>query len=541
MKHARLWFRFVSVLSLTLATSPLLAQQASTPAAGSRPNILLIIGDDFGMDVTSTIYPGLIDDLVEHYGPTGLNHPQYQEIAGRPASTPVLARLAQQGIEFTHAWAHPFCSPTRAAIITGLFADKTRVVNYQNPLSKNHTTFVRRLHDEGGYSTAIFGKWHLAGLPGTPENYPGIKPKQAGFDLFRGNLHAAIATYWDYDYQVQDDSTGDNEWREEKPPTRSLPGVAGTTYAPVVKIADTIEWIRSREAADADKPWFAWLAYNLSHATAQRQPSQMAVPNADTLGKEAYEEMKACGGQFGTQETGTCSGESLMRAMTNSMDTLLGKLIEAVDAADPNTYIIFIGDNGTPMYGRPNLDFIDNMYITRSGRGKGTVYESGARVPLVIRGPRIAAGSSNDSYVHAVDLYATVLDLAGLAVPKQVSNAEGTGQVGLDSRSLAPIAFGHAQTLRDPDRDYILTETEDLMRNAIREVGARNGRYKVLCTNDTQPGDCRFFDVANDPLEEYPLTIPDSCAGYANGSWTPDNEAWHYCRLTEVVAEESFL
>ena len=64
--------------------------------------------------------------------------------------------------------------------------------------------FVRQLKEQGGYSTALFGKWHLAGVPGGPNPYSGMKPKQAGFDLFRGNMHAAIRTYWDYDYQVQD-------------------------------------------------------------------------------------------------------------------------------------------------------------------------------------------------------------------------------------------------------------------------------------------------------------------------------------------------
>ncbi len=56
---------------------------------------------------------------------------------------------------------------------------------------------------------------------------------------------------------------------------------------------------------------------------------------------------------------------------------------------DRDTIVIYVGDNGTPMYGRPQLDFIDNLYITRTGRGKGTAYESGARVPLAIRGPGI--------------------------------------------------------------------------------------------------------------------------------------------------------
>jgi arylsulfatase A-like enzyme len=491
------------------------------------------------MDVTTDMYPGLIDDLVKKYGPSGHNHPDYGKIEGRQASTPVLDRFAKQGMRFANVWAHPFCSPTRATIITGLYAAKTKVTTYADALSQKHDTFVRRLKDEAGYSTAVFGKWHMAGLPGKPVDYPGMKPKEAGFELFKGNLHAAIMTYWEYNYHIQDSETAADTWRTEKPPKKSLPGIAPTTFAPVVKVADTIEWITAREAADPDKPWFAWLAFNLSHATARQRPSAMAVPDADTLDTVSYNEMKECGGSFGSANVGNCSGESLMRAMTTALDTVFGKLLDAVDSLDPNTYVIFISDNGTPMYGRPNLDFIDNMYITRKGRGKGTAYESGARVAMAVRGPRIAANTQNDEYVHAADLFSTILEMAGLTPPEKVSNSDGTGTVPLDAVSLSPILFNKASAVRDPNKGYVLTETENLMTGGTRMVGARNATYKVVCTDS--PADCAFYNLADDPLEEYPLDKPENCTGYTDGTWTPADPQWHYCRLTDVVARYSFL
>lgn len=514
---------------------------SANAATAQHPNILLIISDDVGVDVTSDMYPGLIEDLVRTYGPSGRNHPDYRAIAGRPASTPVLDQLTRQGMAFTNVWANPFCSPSRASILTGLYSARTKVLTYADPLAQNHTSFVQKLKDEAGYSTALFGKWHLAGMPGNPVSYPGIKPKQAGFELFKGNLHAAIKTYWDYDYQVQDGESAPDQWRAEKPPTKSLPGIAPTTYAPVVKVADAIEWIGAQEAAKPDKPWFAWVAFNLSHATAQQQPSAMAVPNADTLDARSYKEMQECGGTFGSSNTGTCTGEQLMRAMSNSMDTLIGKLLEAVNDLDPNTYVIYISDNGTPMYGRPNLDFIDNMYLTKKGRGKGTVYESGARVALTISGPGIKAATRNGEYVHAVDLFSTTLELAGLEVPRSVANSEGTGTVPLDAVSLTPILFDKATTVRDPNQGYLLTETIDLMRESTRRAGARNATFKIACTNGTGTGECEFFNLVADPLEEYPLDEPNDCAGYGNGAWTPADPRWHYCRLTEVIETQSFL
>jgi arylsulfatase A-like enzyme len=531
-----------AILILTavfLWVCPSSAKTETTQAGTSRrPNILLVIADDVGMDVTTDIYPGLIDRLVKQYGPSGRNHPDYLKIAGKPASTPVLDKFATQGMKFGNIWAHPFCSPTRATIITGLYAAKTKVTTYADALSSKHTTFVQKLKD-AGYSTAVFGKWHMAGLPGKPVSYPGMKPKQAGFELFKGNMHAAINSYWNYEYQVQDSNTPADQWRVEPMPTKSLPGIAPTNYAPVVKAADTIEWITARKKENPDKPWFVWLAFNLSHATIIQRPSAMAVPNADTLDAVSYKEMKECGGTFGTNNTGSCSGEALMRAMTNSLDTIFGKVLDAADAVDSNTYVIYISDNGTPMYGRPNLDFIDNMYITRKGRGKGTAYESGALVPMIIRGPKIAAHTQNNSYAHVVDLFSTVLDLAGLTPPKNVSNSEGTGTVPLDSVSLAPILFNKAKASRDPNTGYILNENKNLMTGGTRWVGAQNATYKVVCIDS--PGNCTFYNLANDPLEEYPLAKPESCADYTNGKWTPADPQWHYCHLTDVVAKDSFL
>jgi arylsulfatase A-like enzyme len=513
--------------------------ESSKTGKSRRPNILLVITDDIGMDVMSNIYPGMIDNLAKKYGPSGHNHPDYRKIDGKPASTPVLDKFASQGMRFGNIWAHPFCSPTRAAILTGLFAAKTKVTTYADALSSKHTSFVQKLKDDAGYSTAIFGKWHMAGLPGKPVDYPGMKPKQAGFELFKGNMHAAINSYWDYEYQVQDANTPADQWRVEPMPKKSLPGIAPTNYAPVVKVADTIEWIKAKKSESPNKPWFAWLAFNLAHATANQKPSAMCVPNADTLDAMSYKEMKECGGTFGSNNVGSCSGEALMRAMTNSMDTIFGKLLEAVDAMDPNTYVIFISDNGTPMYGRPNLDFIDNMYITRKGRGKGTAYESGALVPMIIRGPKIAANTQNNAYAHVVDLFSTILELAELTPPKNVSNSDGTGTVPVDAVSLAPILFNKAKATRDPNTGYILNENKNLMTNNTRWVGAQNATYKVVCIDSVN--NCTFYNLADDPLEEYPLAKPESCADYVNGKWTPKDPRWHYCRLTDVVAKDSFL
>jgi len=523
--------RLAIACALTMAswTAPAGAQEQA-----SRPNILVIIADDVGLDVVSGMYPGMIDHLTATYGPEGLDHPRYHRIDGHPASTPVLNRFAQEGMVFTQAWAHPFCSPSRAAMLTGLYAKNAGVSTYADPLSQAHHSFVNDLSG-AGYRTGVFGKWHLAGLPGQPRDYPGMKPKEAGFDVFIGNMHAALPTFWDYQVQLQDAASAAGEWRVEVPRPHALPGIGPTLLADVLWGAEAVDWIRQQETTDPGKPWFGWLAFNLAHATARQTPSAMMVPDRDTLDAATIAEMEACGGEFGSQNTGTCSGEALQRAMTNAMDTIIGRVLAEVDRLDPNTYIIFVGDNGTPMYGRPNLDFIDNLYITRSGRGKGSAYESGARVGLAIRGPGIAPGARSDEFVHVVDLFPTILQLAGVPVPERVPNSDGTGLVPVDGISLRAILTGETTAVRDPARGFILNENTNLLANSTKYVGARNATYKVACTNSVD--NCEFYDLGRDPLEEFPLAKPVSCAG----SYAVSDPAWHYCYLTGVVAERSIF
>jgi arylsulfatase A len=509
---------------------------SSYTVTARRPNILLIIADDVGMDVVSDMYPGLVDDLLDKYGQDGfdLSADKLDRIDGIPASTPVLDSLAQQGMRFSNAWAQPFCSPTRATVITGMFIAKHNVKTFDEAMTTNHTTFVKRLHDEAGYSTAVFGKWHLAG--GSGSGYTGAKPKQVGFDLYKGNFDAAPTPgYWDHYYHVQDNDTDADEYRTDPTPTKDnfAPDIAPTTYAPVVRAADTIEYITAQQEANPDKPWFVWLAFNLSHVTMRTYSPPIKdyyhVPNADTMNADTLAEISACGGVPGQYYSGNgdgvteCNAAQLNRAMTNAMDTMIGRVLEKVDSIPSDTYVIFIGDNGTWS------NNMDNMYGTYLGRGKTTPYESGARVPMVIRGPGITADSQNDEFVHAADLFSTCLEFAGLEVAPEelVYHDYLNNPTELDGVSLAPILFGSASSVRDPELGYLLEE----VGWSGTKVGARNATYKVI--RQTTVTSNLFYNLNDDPLEEDPLPIP-GCEGYDPNSLTRDS-TWNYCRLLEVI------
>jgi arylsulfatase A-like enzyme len=363
--------------------------------------------------------------------------------------------------------------------------------------------------------------------------------KEAGFDLFRGNMHGGLDTYWDWDYQIQDAGSPPGEFRTEKPPSRSIPGIAATTYAPVVNVADMFDFLDAIEARSKDQPWFVWLAFNLAHITGNQRPNPMAVPNIDTLDERSRREMQACGGTFGSANVGNCTDKQLMRAMTNSMDTLIGKVLQRVDALGEDTYVIYMGDNGTWMFGT-GREFIDNMYITRVDRSKGTAYESGARVPLAIRGPGIRPGAQSSAAVNGVDLFATILELAKLPVPATVPDRNGR-MVRPDAVSLLPVLFNGASQVRDPLKDYQLTETMNPVKQNMLHVGARNQRYKVICAQNTEHGSCEFYDLEQDPLEEYMLAKPASCVAYDQGSLRNSSPEWSYCHLHNVLAKESIL
>src|SRR5690606_29597800 len=134
-----------------------------------------------------------------------------------------------------------------------------------------------------------------------------------------------------------------------------------------------------------------------------------------------------------------------------------------------------------------------------------------------------------------------ILELGGVAVPKQVASGDGTGVVPVDGASLAPILRGKAEQVRDPNEGYLLAETINLITGGSRHVGARNQTHKVACVNGTEGDACELFNLENDPLEEYPLPKPASCAAYANGTLQPPDPAWHYCRLIEVLQTQSFM
>lgn len=381
--------------------------RASAAGVGPQPNFLLIIGDDIGVD------------RVAVYG----EHPD-------PGHTPNIDAMAAQGLLFRNAWAYEVCSSTRAALLTGKHARRTGIGTFiLTPIADVDLPVTEvSLADvlaAVGYRTAAIGKWHLsAQLSAT--NWL-THPLQLGFEHHWGPISNFLpdegpGAYFDFDKNIDGTLV-----RRKK-------------YATTDQVDDTLQMIDSF----GSEPWFIWLAFNAPHKPLHVPPKHlhsfnippgMAPVTPDTgalaagMGPVAGPPASGAGGAVGRSTVVPVDGAPpiepvddpplLMKAMTEAMDTEIGRLLASLDpVVAANTYVIFVGDNGTngPSVSPP----------WDPAKSKSTMYEGGINVPLIITGPTVAANQESASLVHVTDLFATIAELAG-----------ADASTALDSSSLA--------------------------------------------------------------------------------------------------------
>ncbi len=356
--------------------------------------------------------------------------------------TPNLAALATNGVVFRNAYANPVCSPTRACLITGRYSFRTGVGDVilgpgSTTLTAAELTLpeVFAANPALNYQLAHFGKWHLNNQANSPTTI-------GGWPTYAGSLVGAVASY--------------TNW------TKTTNGTSFTTtnYATTDVVNDAVAWI----AARTNQPWFAWVAFNAPHTPLHKPPNALAPHYT---------------GLSGTQMNINNNPRPYYEAMVEAMDSELGRLLAAVNRTD--THIIFLGDNGT------TSQVIQSPYS--SGKAKDTIYEGGVKVPMVVAGPAVVQpGRTNDTLVHAVDVFATILAMAG------ISNAATLTANTIDSQSFLPA----------------LTSTSNLTRYAFAEkfgtnVAAddgralRNAQFKLLSFDG---GNTEFYDLLVDPAEK---------------------------------------
>ncbi len=328
---------------------------AAAGAAETRPNVLLIVSDDHG------------------YADAGFQ-------GAKDLRTPHLDRLAQAGVRFTNGYVtHPFCSPTRAALMAGRYQQRfghERNVyfdpeDHREGLPTSETLLPAHLV-KAGYRTGWVGKWHLGAAPE-------FRPMQRGFQEtygFIGGGHRFLN--WEVnpavEYTVPLERNGTL--------TDEVPAHLTTALG-----AGAADFVRR----NAGRPWFLYLAFNAPHTphepTAERLAAFAAI--ADPVRRK-------------------------YAAQLSLMDDAIGELQAALKATgqDRRTLVFFFSDNGGPIAVNGS-----NNHPLRGA--KGQVYEGGVRVPFVVAWPeRIPGGRTDDRMVSSLDVFATALTAAGVPLPE---------------------------------------------------------------------------------------------------------------------------
>jgi arylsulfatase A-like enzyme len=425
---------------------------ASPQEVPDRPNLVLVLADDLGWT-----------DL-------GCQGSGYYR-------TPHLDALAAAGTLFTAGYAAaPNCAPTRAALLSGLAAPRTGVLTVgsaargraehrrlevprnRTELDGSFTTLAEVLRG-AGYRTAMIGKWHLGR---GEETGPGAQ----GFDFhLAGDHRGHPASHF-----------GPYTGRKGTAP----PGLEGAPSGESLtdRLTDeAIAWIREQGEA----PFFLYLSHYAVHTPIQAPPEILA----------RWEEVPAAGGHH----------HATYGAMVEHLDASVGRLLAALQELGhaEDTVVVFTSDNGG-LGGYRDAGVDGGAEITHNAPlrgGKGMIEEGGLRVPWIVRWPGVVpAGRVVASPVHTLDLFPTLIGLAGVAAPPH------------DGVDLGPLWRGEVDAL--PARNLVWHLPIYLDASAARgtwrctpSAALRRGRWKLVERFET--GAVELYDLEADPGEAHDL------------------------------------
>jgi arylsulfatase A-like enzyme len=390
----------------------------------ARPNILLIFTDDQGYSDVST------------YGATDVR-------------TPNIDRLGAQGMLFTAMRANcTVCSPSRAALLTGRYADRVGVPGvirtqpvdswgYFNPKGPTMADALK----QAGYHTAIIGKWHL-GLKA-----PNL-PNERGFVFFHGFLGDMMDSYTTHLRH------GKNYMR------RNAEVIEPKGHATDIFSDWAVEYLRERVKAK-DQPFFLYLAYNAPHFPIE--------PPAEWLAR-----VKNRAPQLDEWRANNV-------ALVEHLDAGIGRVLAALkeNGLEENTVVVFTADNGG------SLPHAQNNAPWRGG--KQDHYDGGLRIPFMVRWPaQIQAGSRSDYAGLNFDLFPTFLELAG-AKPA----------TDLDAISLVPALQGG--TITTPRDLYFVRREGGAAYGGKSYEALIRGDWKLLQNDPFSPRE--LYHLKSDPQE----------------------------------------
>ena len=394
--------------------------------------------------------------------------------------TPTIDMLRDTGVLFRNAWSDPVCSSTRATIQTGRYGFRTGVGDVVDetdpeglPFSETIIPEVLDLNPQRGYTHAAIGKWHLTSGPQGGDEGPNL----SGYAHFSGFLYG----------QFFPPPLGYFHW----PKTENGETSSTRVYATTDNVNEAIEWINDQ----GESPWFMWLAFNAPH-------SPLHAPPDELHSYDLPDDPPDCLLYY--------------QAMVEALDTEVGRLFASIPTrALERTNIIFLGDNGTPgQVTQPPFD---------PDRAKGTLYEGGINVPLIISGPQVTVpGSESAVLVNTTDLFATALEMMGVDVhaslpPDSVLDSLSLLPL-LQGREFEPRLFVYAERFRDDQQTPSTGQT----------IG--NDTFKLI-RFALFPEE--FYDLSVDPFETTDLLLgeldPVQQANYDELTSLLDDLIGHHC------------
>ncbi len=402
-----------------------------------------------------------------------------------PVNTPTINQLAAEGMLFRNAYSNPVCSPTRSNLQTGRYAFRHGIGHIILPttgpaLSHSELTLPEMLDvgTNGKYAHALFGKWHL----GNNTNGYHDSPNLAGYSHYSGNLFnigkIIGTTYFKWEKTV------DGSFSQK------------TGYLTTDTVDDAIAWTGAQT-----KPWLAVVAFNAPHAPFHNPPANLHTVNLSN------------------------PTELLQyQAALEAVDTELGRLIQHLKQTQQyaNTTILVIGDNGTPKAVAVNP--------IPPEHAKDSLYEGGINVPFIVKSPFVSQrGSESGAFVNAVDVMATIAEMAGVNLSRVVPGIK------LDSVSMVPyLQNSGALSLRSTNFSESFTPIQAQYGDIPPASGAtqssktmRDVRYKLIW--NTLDNTEEFYDLVVDPYENTNLLL----GGLTSGS--PEEQS--YLKLkTDIVA-----
>ncbi len=381
---------------------------------------------------------------------------------------PVLEKFCREGVVFENAYAAPTCSPTRATMMTGRYGFRTGIGTVVRPggapgLRLSEQTIFQFLdrHTRRGYAHAVIGKWHLSDRT----NGGAEHPAKAGVGYYAGVLRGAVRDYYNW-------SRVHNGKRKQI-----------TSYITSSLTREASKWINRQK-----KPWFLWLAHVAPHLPLHLPPKNLHSRfelngQPDDLRARPREYFFAA-----------------LEAMDKEIGNLLARMPKSIR---DNTVVIFMGDNGTPP--RVSQDY-------RRSRTKGTIYEGGVRVPLIVWGKGVLRRGARDrSLINTTDMFATIAELAGVALNRTAMPEDSVSFARLLSRSVKTSRrFAYVEQfapksslarLQSAGAQDLPTRMRWRLRRLARNVGRaiRDSRWKYI---EFQNGQRRLYNLNSDPLEQ---------------------------------------